>query len=438
MTFREVLGKQLLFTDGGLGTLLQDAGLAPGEAPILWNLSNPDAVRTIHRTYLEAGATIITTNTFSAGALMLSGEAAEAIEAVVAGVTLAREAIAQNGSIAYVALNIGPLGQMLAPLGEVEFDEAVEAFTQQIKAGAKAGADLVLIETMYDTYELKAAVLAAQEASDLPILASVALDERGRMLNGADSACVCTLLDGLSIDAIGMNCGGGPEEAAPFIKAFRENSSLPLILNPNAGLPITEGAKTSYPVGPEEFAELMKPLVKEYVAVAGGCCGTTPAHIKALTAKCNTIQPKTPTPRKRTIVSSFAKAVDLAAGEVQIDYRIDPANNPELSAALSKGEFDFALDEALEARDDEAQIISVSAQQPGINEEEALPAMVKEIQSMVNVPLLINTASLPALARVLRIYNGCALVSLASLPPNQREEARALARRYGAIVQETP
>ncbi|MCL2530363.1 MAG: homocysteine S-methyltransferase family protein, partial [Coriobacteriia bacterium] len=435
MKFREALGKQLLFTDGALGTLLQDAGLAPGEAPILWNLTNPDAVRSIHRTYLEAGATIITTNTFSAGALMLAGETAKAIEAVVAGVTLVREAIEQQGghgeqgdqsNTAYVALNIGPLGQMLAPLGEVEFEEAIEAFTKQIKAGAEAGADLVLIETMFDTNELRAAVLAAQEACELPILASVALDERGRMLNGADSACVCALLNGLGIDAIGMNCGGGPVEAAPFIQTFSEYSSLPLILNPNAGLPITEGAKTRYPVGPEEFAELMKPLVKEYVAVAGGCCGTTPAHIKALTAKCNTIQPKTPTPRKRIMVSSFAKAVDLVAGEVQIDYRIDPVNNPKLGAALSKGEFDFALDEALEARDDEAQIISVSAQQPGINEEEALPAMVKEIQSMVNVPLLINTASLPALARVLRIYNGCALVSLASLPPNQREEARAL------------
>jgi len=434
MSFKQLLGKQLIIADGGLGTQLQEAGLAPGEAPILWNITHPDEVRSIHQNYLRAGSTLITTNTFSAGAIMLGGDASMALEAVERGVHLAREAIEKQGSDAFVALDVGPLGRMLKPLGDVPFEHALEIFTQQVESGASAGADLVLIETMFDTYEIKAAVLAARQACQLPVLATVTLDVRGRMLNGADSACICALLEGLGVDALGMNCGGGPEEAAPFIEEFRNYSSLPLILNPNAGLPITEHDFTTYPVGPDEFAALMEPLVREYVAVAGGCCGTTPEHIKALAECCSGVVPKEITKTSRRLVSSYSQTVDLEGAELNIDRRLGPVINSSFAAALQDEDYSFAVDEALEARDDEAQIIALTAACPDIDEAEVLSLLIEEIQTRVRLPLALITGNLVALERALRAYNGCPLVSLELLDPAQRQEAETLATRYGAII----
>ena len=465
MSFKDVLGRQLIIADGGIGTQLQAAGLAAGEEPIRWNMSHPDVVRGIHSAYLEAGARLLTTNTFSAGVLMLGGEAALAEEAIVAGVQLAREAIAQAqldqpvqpsqpsqlaqpnqaaqaaqeaqpSQEAFVALDIGPLGQMLPPMGDIAFDTAVELFAKQVEIGASAGADLILIETFYDSYELKAAVLAAKESCELPVLATVTLDERGRMLSGADSACVSALLEGLGADAIGMNCGGGPKEAALFIKAFRENSMLPLILSPNAGLPTSSGGKTFYPVDPNEFTVLMKPLVEEFLVMAGGCCGTTPAHIKALAESCKELKPRPITQKKRVVVSSYASSLDMNNPVLSIDTRIDPANNSSLASALLKGDFGFALSEARAARGDGAQVIGVQARYPGIDEEVALPAMVQKIQSVINVPLLLTCSSLASLESALRIYNGCALVDLSYLSPKQKQDSAELINKYGAVVLE--
>ena len=436
MSFRDALGKQLIIADGALGTQLQAAGLGAGEAPLRWNITHPEEVLKVHCSYLEAGATLLTTNTFSTGVLMLAGEGACAEEALSSGVALAREAVEQQGADAFVALNVGPLGQLLKPLGQVPFDTAVELFARQVVLGAAAGADLVLIETMLDSYELKAAVLAAKEASDLPVAATVALNERGRMLNGADCACVCALLEGLGVDALGINCGVGPREVAPFIKEFREHTSLPLILNPNAGLPLVVDGQTTYPVGAEEFAACMRPLVEEYTAVAGGCCGTTPAHIKALAESCRQVIPQAPLPQTRRVVNSYAAAIDLeAVGELRIDRRIDPATDNLLAASLAAGDPAHALDAVFDALDDGAQIIGICAHNPGIDEARMLPALVEAVQGVVRVPLLFISADLSALERALRIYNGCALVNLSRFASDQLEAAKALSARYGAVIE---
>jgi 5-methyltetrahydrofolate--homocysteine methyltransferase len=432
------LGKQVIFADGAMGTQLQEAGLAPGEAPTLFNLTHPHVVRNVHCAYLNAGATLLTTNTFSAGPLMLTGKGAEALSAITLGVQLAHEARQLCASEAFIALNIGPLGQLLKPLGSLDFDAAVEIFTRQIEVGVARGVDLILIETMIDTYELKAAVLAAQEVCDLPVVATVALSEQGRMLNGADCACVCALLEGLGVDALGINCGAGPREVAPYIEEMRARTSLPLVLSPNAGLPLVVEGKTTYPASVAEFAEAMLPLVVQYTAIAGGCCGTTPAHIEALQESCEGMVARAVSPIARHVISSYATALDLdnspESTQLRIDKRVDPACDSTLATTLAQGSYDYAVDLILDALDADAQIIGICAHQAGIDERIALPALIEAAQSMVKVPFLIISASLEALERALRVYNGCALVDLSRFAPDQRETATALAARYGAVL----
>ena len=282
MTFSDILGKQLIIADGAMGTQLQAVGLAPTEAPISWNLSHPEEVSKIHLEYLQAGARLITTNTFTTGSLILSGQEAQAEEIIKAAVNLASKAVEQSQQEAFVALDIGPLGRLLEPLGDLAFDAAAQIVTSQIECGISAGADLILIETMIDANELRAALTAAKKVCELPVLVSVALNDIGRMLDGTDIASIAAMAEALGADAVGINCGAGPLEVAPFIKEFWETSTLPLILNPNAGMPIVTGDSLSYPVEASEYASLMEPLVLEYAAIAGGCCGTTPAHIRAL------------------------------------------------------------------------------------------------------------------------------------------------------------
>jgi 5-methyltetrahydrofolate--homocysteine methyltransferase len=376
---------------------------------MLWNVSHPDTVRAVHTAYLEAGATLITANTFSVNALTLKTTDLSVAEVITAGVTLAREALEQHGTQGcFVALDVGPLGELLKPLGQSAFDDAVALFTEQVEAGSAAGADCILIETMIDTYELKAAVLAAREASSLPVLATVAVNKQGRLLNGADIACVCALLEGLGVDALGLNCGDGLQETVPFIEELRALSSTPLVFSPNAGLPVMENGTAVYSTSIEEYVTTLRPLAGEYAAVVGGCCGTTPAHIKALAAACEGVVPKPATPKNRRVISSYAASLALdeealrkgrvieeacgekAAGEgtageeaagneapggtpaseaaLIVDTRIDAATNAELAEALACGDYEYAADEALDAQGEGARIIGVCAARAGAEE----------------------------------------------------------------------
>lgn len=286
MIFKEALGKQLIVADGGLGTYLQDFGLAPGEAPALWSITHPDEIRSIHGAYIEAGADLITTNTFTANTPSLQRAPYSVEEVVTAAVTLAQEAKEEHGSTCYIALDIGPLGQFLEPLGLLSFDDAVGYFKEQVAAGVAKGVDLILIETMIDLHEVEAAVAAAKEVCDLPVVASVTIDASGHMLDGSDVERINDVLEGLGVAALGFNCSTGPAEMSPYIKELAAHTSTPLVVMPNAGLPELVEGKLTYASSPAEFAALLCPLAKEYLALVGGCCGTTPDYIKALVAAC--------------------------------------------------------------------------------------------------------------------------------------------------------
>ena len=274
---RERLGKEWLVFDGGTGTILQSRGLRGGELPETWNLRRPEDIIDLHCGYLRAGCDIFNTNTFGANALKFPDDLEEI---VTAAVNLAKEARRRCGrEDAYVALDIGPTGKLLEPLGDLPFEQAVELFGEVVRYGSRAGADLVLIETMSDSYEAKAAVLAAKENCDLPVLVTVTFDGQGKMLTGGSVDSTVALLEGLRVDALGVNCGLGPEQMIPIVERLTEVCSVPVIVNPNAGLPRTEGGRTVYNVGPEEFADRMEKIARMGVQAVGGCCGTTPEHI---------------------------------------------------------------------------------------------------------------------------------------------------------------
>ena len=271
------LGRRILFFDGAMGTQLQARGLQPGQLPETWNRTHPDVVRDIHLQYLRAGADVVTTNTFGANALKFAGEAEELVTAAVG---LARRAVQQAGH-GFVALDMGPTGKLLKPYGDLPFEDAVSLYRQQALAGERAGADCIVIETMSDTYELKAAVLGAKETS-LPVFATLVFDQAGKMLTGADVETACALLEGLGVDAMGFNCGLGPGQMEALLGRLRAVCSLPVIVNPNAGLPRQEGGCTHYDVGPEEFAAAMRRICQAGAWAVGGCCGTTPEYIRRL------------------------------------------------------------------------------------------------------------------------------------------------------------
>lgn len=287
---RDRLGKELLFYDGGMGTLLQKRGLKPGELPETWNLEHTEEMVDIHSQYFEAGCDIVLTNTFGANALKFHSDEYELEDIVTAAVVSAKEGAmlgVHDNREFYIALDVGPTGKLLKPMGDLDFEEAYEAFKEVMVYGEEAGADLIHIETMSDTYELKAAVLAAKENTELPVCATVIFDEKGKLLTGGDVASVVALLEGLRVDALGMNCGLGPKQMLPILKEVRKYTSLPIIVKPNAGLPKQKDGVTYYDVEPEEFAKTMKEMVKEGACAIGGCCGTTPDHIKHMVAECH-------------------------------------------------------------------------------------------------------------------------------------------------------
>ena len=347
---RDRLGKELLFFDGGMGTLLQEKGLEPGELPELWNITHPDEIRSIHRRYMEAGSDIVLTNTFGANALKFHDDSCSLKEIINAAVGHVKAAAEQCGRADAVltALDVGPTGKLLKPMGDLEFETAYEAFREVMILGEKAGADLIHIETMSDTYELKAAVLAAKENTSLPVFATAIFDERGKLLTGADVPAVVALLEGLRVDALGINCGMGPEQMIPVLEQLLEYTSLPVIVKPNAGLPRQRDGQTVYDVSPEEFAGVMERIVKAGAAAVGGCCGTTPEHIRAMTGRCRGI-PVVPLKEKEmTIVSSYGSSVVLGTGSKIIGERINPTGKKRFKQALKEHDIDYILREGIE------------------------------------------------------------------------------------------
>lgn len=431
MTIREEIGKRILFFDGGMGTLLQEQGLQAGELPETWNLKNPEPIIQIHKAYLAAGADILLANTFGANRFKY-GEDLEKI--VTAGVANAKKAVAESGKKAYVALDIGSTGKLLKPMGTLDFEEAVGVFAEIIRVGEKAGADLILTETMSDTYELKAAVLAAKENSTLPIMATVIFDESKKMLTGASSQVVVSLLEGLGVDALGINCGLGPKQMKEIVKELLKYASIPVIVNPNAGLPRSENGKTVFDVGAEEFAEDMEEIVTMGAWFAGGCCGTTPAHIQAMVEKCKEITPVPITPKNYTFVTSYSTAVELGGRPVIIGERINPTGKSKFKQALRNHNIDYILEEGVKQEDSGAHILDVNVGLPEIDEAAMMETIVYELQSIMPIPLQIDTTNMEAMERALRIYNGKPMINSVNGKAEIMEQVFPLVKKYGGVV----
>lgn len=431
MNIRDEIGKRLLFFDGGMGSLLQKRGLQAGELPEIWNILKPDVLTEIHKEYAEAGADIILANTFGANRFKYADNLEEIVNAAVVN---AREGIRLSGRQAYVALDVGPTGKLLKPMGTLDFEEAVDVFADVVKAGVKAGVDLILIETMNDSYELKAAMLAAKENSDLPVFATVVFDEKHKMLTGASPMAIVAMLEGLHADAIGMNCGLGPKELLPIFQEMAQYASCPLIINPNAGLPRNDHGKTVYDVGPEEFAEGMVPFVEAGAWFAGGCCGTTPEHIKALVDRCRNMDIKPLTEKDYTIVTSYSQAVSIGNKPVIIGERINPTGKKKFKQALRDKDMEYILEEGVKQADSGADILDVNVGLPEIDEVEMMKKTVYELQSILPLPLQIDTTDPDAMGAALRMYNGKAMVNSVNGKQEVMEKIFPLVQKYGGVV----
>lgn len=425
----------ILFLDGGMGTQLQGKGLQPGEMPEGWNVSRPKDILAVHEEYFKAGADIAYANTFGANPAKYHGSA-PLEDVIAAGVSIAREAATTVGGKRGVALDIGPTGRLLKPFGDFEFDAAYDAFAEQVRIGEKAGADLAVIETMGDTYELKAAVLAARENSSIPIFATVALGEDGKLLTGADVECVAAILEGLRVDAIGLNCGFGPDRMLPFVKRLAACTSIPLIVKPNAGLPQVVDGRTVFTVGPEEFAKDIRALAEAGASIVGGCCGTTPAHIAAVREALSEFRRPCRTGcLPKTMVASGSRAVEIPFDDsIVIGERINPTGKKKLKAALTEGDVAYVLREAVSQSDAGAHVLDVNVGVPGIDEAAALDSTIQAVQGVTDIPLQIDTSDANALERALRHYNGKALVNSVNGKKESMDAVLPLIAKYGGAV----
>ena len=434
MNIRERLGKELLFLDGGMGTLLQAEGLAPGELPETWNIEHPEKVEAIHRRYYEAGSDVVLANTFGANICKFHDDRYTVEEVIRAGIANAKRAGEQIGKETYVALDMGPTGKLLKPMGDLDFDDAYEAFAEAVRYGEKYGADLIHIETMSDTYEVKAAILAAKENSSLPAFVTMIFDERGKLLTGGDVPSVVAMLEGLRVDALGLNCGLGPKQMLPILNDLRRYTSLPIIVKPNAGLPKQKNGETYYDVEPDEFARIMQEVVKGGACVIGGCCGTTPEHIKKLVEECKDLPLHEIEKKHDTIVSSYGQAVILDDMPRIIGERINPTGKKKFKEALKNEDMDYILKEAITQQDKGAHILDVNVGLPDIDEVAMMEKVVKELQSVTSLPLQIDTVDGKAMERAMRIYNGKPMINSVNGKQVSMDEVFPLIRKYGGVV----
>ncbi len=442
MNFREVLGRQILFFDGGMGTLLQERGLKAGEVPETWNIVQPECIRQIHKEYLMAGSNIISANTFGVNAFKCKNLPYTVDELVTAGIQLVQEAIQEVRSSSnggekqpmYAALDIGSIGKLLKPLGEISFDEAYKTFQEIIIAGDKAGADLILIETVSDSYEIKAAVLAAKENSNLPVVVTMIFDESGKLLTGGDVASVTAMLEGLGVDAVGFNCGLGPEQMKNLLPQLTACCSLPVVVNANAGLPVVVNGQTVFHVAPEEFAQSVKTLVEMGAGIVGGCCGTTPAHIQRVVELCKDMEIKPVTDKNLTVVSSYNHAVYFTRKPLIIGERINPTGKSKFKQALREHDMEYIYKEGLAQEEKGAQILDVNVGLPEIDEPRLMEEAVTGIQAIIDLPLQIDTSDTAAMERGLRYYNGKPMLNSVNGKKESMESVFPIAKKYGAVL----
>ncbi len=434
MTIRELLHDELVLLDGGMGTLLQQAGLAAGEPPERYNLTHPDEVCAIHRAYFDAGSHIVSTNTFGANGLKFT--AAELDDIIPAAVANARRAQRETVGTqpTFVALDIGPTGKLLKPFGDLDFEDAVAVFADVVRRGVACGVDLIFIETMSDSYETKAALLAAKENSDLPVFVSNAYGEDGRLTTGSSPEAMVAMLEGLGADAIGVNCSYGPDQLAAVVARYLAVASVPVLLKPNAGLPQVVDGKTVYDIAPAPFATAVAAQIEAGVRVAGGCCGTTPAHIKALADAVRHLSPRPLTEKHTATIASSTHTVTFGDAPVLIGERINPTGKKKLKAALVAHDMPYLLSQALTQQEQGAHVLDINVGLPEIDEASLLTEAVSEIQSICDLPLQIDTADPIAMERALRRYNGKALINSVNGKEESMRAIFPLAKKYGGMI----
>ena len=434
MKILDYLKDNIVYLDGGMGTLLQKEGLMPGELPERWNVTHSDVIVKIQKSYFDAGTNIINTNTFGANSLKFDDEELkQLIEAAVENAKKARE-LSTGTQEKFIALDIGPMGKLLKPYGDFEFEDAVAVYAKTVKIGAACGVDLIFIETMNDSYDTKAALLAAKENSDLPVFVSNAYGEDGKLMTGASPAAMVAMLEGMHADAIGANCSLGPKQLKAVVDEYLEYASVPVLLKPNAGLPRSEDGKTVYDVLPDEFSDDVKGYVEAGVRIVGGCCGTTPDYIKATVDKTKSLEPKPVLDKGRTLISSYTHAVEFAESPILIGERINPTGKKKFKEALRANDIDYILGEGLTQQEKGAHVLDVNVGLPEIDEPEMLAKVSFELQAIIDLPLQIDTTDVVAMERALRAYNGKAMINSVNGKEEVMKEIFPLVKKYGGLV----
>ncbi len=434
MSLREKLGKQMLFFDGAMGTQLQARGLRGGELPELWNVTHPGEVQAVHEAYLRAGCRLMKTNTFGAFAPKLTAAGTTVQAVVTAAMQNARAAIEAVGiTDAYIGLDIGPCGHLLQPFGDLPFEEAVGMFSEIVEAG-KADADYVLIETMSDVYETKAAILAAKEHSELPVIVTLTFDQNGKLLTGADVRTAVLALQDLGIDAIGLNCGLGPKQMLALLPALHEVCALPIAVSPNAGLPQIVGGQTVFNVGPDEFAADAVKLAEGGAAILGGCCGTTPAHLAAVVAACRELTPQPISQNIPTAATSYNGAAVFGRRPLLVGERLNPTGKARLKQALREGDMPYILDMGVEQSERGADVLDINVGLPELDEPTVMTEVVTALQAVTGCPLQIDTTDPVAMQRALRLYNGKPMLNSVNGKQAVLDEVLPIAKKYGAVV----
>ena len=426
------IGRERLYFDGAMGTMLQNRGLKLGEVPELFNMTHPEIIEEIHRGYLKAGAQFVTTNTFGANRYKIEKTDYTVEEIITKAVEIAKKA-KEDYKDTYIALDVGSTGKMLKPIGDVSFEESYEVFKEQMIAGEKAGADVIIIETFTDLYELKAAVLAAKENTSLPILCTMSFEENGRTFFGTSLESMVLMLEGLGVNALGINCSLGPKQLKPIVEKLTKIAHIPIMLQPNAGLPIMDGDKVYYDITEEEFAELMAEFAHMGVSILGGCCGTNPAFIKQTVDKTKNIPFIRPQNPPRTGICSPSKAVYFDDVRV-IGERLNPTGKKALQAALRIEDMDFVVREALNQVDQGAHILDINMGMPDMDEVALLKKAIMEVQAAVNLPLQIDSSNVEALEEGVRIYNGKPLINSVNGKKESLEKILPIAKKYGAAI----
>lgn len=434
MTFREYLKDNIVYLDGGMGTLLQSRGLKPGECPEKWNITHSDVITDIHKAYFDAGSNVVCTNTFGANCLKFDeDELDEIIKSAIDNAKKARDLSTSNAQ-KFIALDIGPSGKLLKPLGDLDFEDAVSTFAKTVKIGTKYGADLVIIETMNDSYETKAALLAVKENCALPVIVSNAYSDDGNLMTGATPEAMVAMLEGMGADVIGANCSFGPKQLIDVAKKLVEKASVPVSLKPNAGLPRAVDGVTVFDVDSDEFSNDVKQIVESGVRVVGGCCGTTPEYIKAVVKKTKNIKPVEITKKNLTVVSSYTHALEFNNVPILIGERINPTGKKRFKQALKENDIDYVLTEGVNQQEKGVHILDVNVGLPDIDEVELLQRVVCELQGVTDLPLQIDTSNADAMEKALRRYNGKAMINSVNGKQESMDAVFPLVKKYGGLV----